>query len=421
MIKIKKYLALLLFIGMDFNMKKNYWFLSVILFLNSCEDNIKNAESSGTKFSVTFHIGENDRVQDIEQTNDRGYIILVNNESNSPNHTGSYFLLKIDQDGIQEQILELDTTIYSGYTEVGQINDGSYIVRGFYQAEDAPYNWDNVLRIDSDFINQTQNSERILNGKFTSEGFTSLVGETSIIWNPFTVIRKYYLTKVFWTGDTLWSNDDLLPEIMAMDSNFSIYNGTYPSLIISDMTDDDGCILMGKNSGSLHLAKINSEGNVEWVKINSNGSYEEASVDGNTFLFDRIEQTMDGGYIIAGFNLMKLSSQGEFEWINENPIEVNDIIHTDFDVRQIKDGGYLLGGYYPNNDLENGTPYIIKTDNIGTVVSKIDFTDFLPPIRFETTDDGGYVFSASYDQANGDKDIVIIKFDSDGYMLELDN
>jgi len=79
MIKIKKHLALLLFIGMDFNMKKNYWFLSVILFLNSCEDNIKNAESSGTKFSVTFHIGENDRVQDIEQTNDRGYIILFNN------------------------------------------------------------------------------------------------------------------------------------------------------------------------------------------------------------------------------------------------------------------------------------------------------------------------------------------------------
>ena len=54
MIKIKKHLALLLFIGMDFNMKKNYWFLSVILFLNSCEDNIKNAESSGTKFSSDF-------------------------------------------------------------------------------------------------------------------------------------------------------------------------------------------------------------------------------------------------------------------------------------------------------------------------------------------------------------------------------
>ena len=29
---------------------------------------------------------------------------------------------------------------------------------------------------------------------------------------------------------------------------------------------------------------------------------------------------------------MKLSSQGEFEWINENPIEMDDIINTDFDV-----------------------------------------------------------------------------------------
>jgi hypothetical protein len=36
----------------------------------------------------------------------------------------------------------------------------------------------------------------------------------------------------------------------------------------------------------------------------------------------------------------------------------------------------------------------------------------------EATDDRGYVFSASYDLSNGDTDVAIIKFDSDGNMLE---
>ena len=37
------------------------------------------------------------------------------------------------------------------------------------------------------------------------------------------------------------------------------------------------------------------------------------------------------------------------------------------------------------------------------------------------TDDGGYIFSSSYDLGNGDTDVAIIKFNSDGHMLELGN
>ena len=103
---------------MNFNIKKYYWFLLLLFLPNGCEDNINNAESSEALFSVTFDIGKNDRVLDIEQTNDNGFIILLNNKSNSPNHTGSYFLLKIDQYGIQEQLVRLDTTFYSGYDAV---------------------------------------------------------------------------------------------------------------------------------------------------------------------------------------------------------------------------------------------------------------------------------------------------------------
>jgi hypothetical protein len=39
----------------------------------------------------------------------------------------------------------------------------------------------------------------------------------------------------------------------------------------------------------------------------------------------------------------------------------------------------------------------------------------------EATNDGGYVFSASYDLGNRDTNLAIIKFDSDGNILELGN
>ena len=118
---------------------------------------------------------------------------------------------------------------------------------------------------------------------------------------------------------------------------------------------------------------------------------------------------------------MKLSLQGEFEWINENPIEIDDIIKTDFDVKQVDDKVYILAGYYPNNDLKNEVLHIIKTDNLGNVLSRVDFKDLLSPTLLEVTDDEGYIFSASYDLGNGDTDVAIIKFFSDGNKVELGN
>ena len=67
---------------------------------------------SATQRFLTFDIGKNDRVLDIEQTNDNGYIILLNNKSNSPNHTGSYFLLKIDPASFRPQIPRLHFLVF---------------------------------------------------------------------------------------------------------------------------------------------------------------------------------------------------------------------------------------------------------------------------------------------------------------------
>ena len=60
-------------------------------------------------FSVNFDIGENDRVLNIEQTDDDGYIVLLSNESPLVNHKRRFFIKKgyrnILQNSIQLLIL----------------------------------------------------------------------------------------------------------------------------------------------------------------------------------------------------------------------------------------------------------------------------------------------------------------------------
>ena len=50
-------------------------FISVLIYWD-CEDKIKTAESSETQFSVTFDIGKNDRVLDIEKINDNKWVVV---------------------------------------------------------------------------------------------------------------------------------------------------------------------------------------------------------------------------------------------------------------------------------------------------------------------------------------------------------
>ena len=85
----------------------------------------------------------------------------------------------------------------------------------------------------------------------------------------------------------------ILSEIVALDSNFSVYNQSFNNFSTAVITDEDGFILIVENDCSLNLAKINPKDNTEWVVIIQNGPYDEVNVDGNAFLFDHIEQAID--------------------------------------------------------------------------------------------------------------------------------
>jgi len=85
-----------------------------------------------------------------------------------------------------------------------------------------------------------------------------------------------------------------------------------------------------------------------------------------------VQQTTDGGYIIAGytmsfgagdedFYLIKTNLNGELMWTRTYGGDATDIAKS---VQQTSDGGYVIAGY--TNSFGGGTVfYLIKTDSFG--------------------------------------------------------
>ena len=162
-----------------------------------------------------------------------------------------------------------------------------------------------------------------------------------------------------------------------------------------------------------------------------------------------IDQTQDGGYILAGYSrgdssgdktentlgvwdywLVKTDSQGNIEWEKTIGSDGEDYCHS---VRQTTDRGYILGGY-SNGDISGDKTednigdydyWIVKTDSTGYVEwdNTIGSNDEDISHFIEHTADGGYII-AGYSEGNisGDKtgnntagqDFWIVKLNSSG-------
>jgi len=149
------------------------------------------------------------------------------------------------------------------------------------------------------------------------------------------------------------------------------YGGSKDEFACSvQQTSDSGYIICsekhvwGLDNYEIWLLKTDSNGEILWEKIF--GSY--FSDRGHS-----VQQTTDGGYIIAGdafvpnkINglLIKTDSNGEKEWSKTYGGYGTDItVH----VQQTNDGGYILTGYEQTNMFQHLDLWLIKTDENGDV------------------------------------------------------
>ena len=185
-------------------------------------------------------------------------------------------------------------------------------------------------------------------------------------------------------------------------------------------TTDGGYIITGMT---------NSFGNLDWdvyfIKTDGNGTEQWSQTfggNGDDYSYS-VQQTTDGGYIIAGSTgstlnfdvyLIKTDGNGIEQWTKTFGGNGDDHGNS---VQQTTDGGYIITG--ETNSFGNGgyDIYLIKTDGNGIEQWTKTFGGLLDDYSFsvQQTTDGGYVitgFTNSF--GNSDWDVYLIKTDGNG-------
>jgi uncharacterized delta-60 repeat protein len=181
-------------------------------------------------------------------------------------------------------------------------------------------------------------------------------------------------------------------------------------------TIDGGYIVAGYTSGDLWVLKLDSDGAVSWEKRYGGADYEWAN---------SIQQTIDGGYIVAGVIyssfpyydcwVLKLTGDGAVTWEKRFGGASNDDQANS--VQQTTDGGYILAGWTKSYGTGNYDVWVIKLDADGGITWQWTYggTDYDTVSSIQQTSDDGYIvagFTKSSGEVNGD--FWVLKLNDDG-------
>jgi predicted secreted protein len=251
---------------------------------------------------------------------------------------------------------------------------------------------------------------------------TTSWSDTGLAYNT---IYRYRLTAYNEVGESAYSS---VVSCTTADSTQVAWNKTFGD---SDwqlgqsvqQTSDGGYIIAGGTrlygtfNRDVWLVKTDSSGNAAWNKTFGGSGY-----DGGV----SVQQTSDGGYIIAGFTnsyygaggadvwLIKTDSSGNAAW-NKTFGGSNDDLGVS--VQQTSDGGYIVAGYTNSYGAGSSDVWLIKADSSGNMAWNKTFggLDWDQGMSVQQTLDGGYVIAgvtSSY--GAGDYDVWLIKTDSSG-------
>ncbi|MFI5218551.1 MAG: T9SS type A sorting domain-containing protein [Bacteroidia bacterium] len=383
---------------------KNIYILAFLI------SSIGNSVAQQITFQKVYGTFGSDMANLVRQTTDGGYIIVGVRNSSGPSNEDIY-LIKTDSIGDT-----LWTKTFGGGGDdfgnfVEQTSDGGYIVTGYTNYSgysdvyliktDANGNalWSKSIGGAGVSYNFGTSVQQTLDGGYIITGHTN-----SFSAGPYDV----YLIKTNANGDTSWTKT---------------IGGTGSETGLSVMqTTDGGYIIIGYSdnfSGTLndiYLVKTDSDGNVLWAKT-FGGTGNEYGL--------AVQQTNDGGYMIAGWTnsfgngnenvyLIKTNASGDTLWSKAYNAGVND--SRGYSFRQTNDGGYIITGY-TDSFIGNEDIYLIKTDVNGDTLWTRTFggTSYNYGNSVMQTADGGYIIAGvSGAFGAGLFDFYLIKTDANG-------
>lgn len=359
-------------------------------------------------FQKTYGTFGNETGMSIHQSNDLGYIIsgIANDQL--------MFALKINQNGDTLWTKKFFAALWSASI---QTSDGGFAFSGYSSDQVLGCNdfrliktdvngttqWNHLYFATKDAMNisviQTQDGGYLLAG--TSDSIATLP------------LQNYdmKLVKTDANGAFEWSKSY---GSTAMSANEEI-----ASVIQSN---DGGYLLMGRkfdiasSNWDALLIKTDTLGNVSWSKTYGG----VASEAGNS-----IQQTADGGYIIAGGStgfgagavdmyLVKTDALGNELWSKTVGGIGNDVANG---VAQTADGGYVALGQTTSFGAGSVDVYLVKLDNSGALVWSKTFGGANDDRGYAMalTQDGGTVITGyNSSTGTGGFDIYVIKTDVNG-------
>jgi len=326
---------------------------------------VKLDNSGNTDWSKTFGENLEDYAYTIDQTIDNGYIIGA--------HTGSfgqgghdYYLIKTDING--------DVLFTKSYG--GTAPDGIY----------------NLHQVDDGFI---------LGGHTSSYG---------------TGGHDYYFIKTDVNGNTVWTK------------TYGGVSGDFFRAVVSlELTANPSYVLVGETSGF-------GAGGMDILVIRTNGITgdiiwsETFGGSGNDYAYG-IYETSDSGLIIVGHTnsfgaggmdiyIIKIDFSGTIQW-SKTYGGAND--EFGYAIQQTSDNGYIIVGSTTSFGAGAEDVYLIKTDANGNILWTKAYGGTMNEVGYsiQQTTDGGYIITGNTSSFGaGQKDIYVIKADTNGYSGE---
>ena len=346
-----------------------------------------------------------------KQTPDNGFILsgysasdISGDKTENSNGWDDYWIVKIDSVGTVQWQNTVGGNQDDNLLSFDAVNDGGYILGGHSYSDStgdkteypwtqfAPdfwlvktdslgiVEWDNTIGgTGNDFLNsisQTSDKGFILGGSSNS----GISGDKTENSNG---IYDYWIVRTDSSGNIQWQNtiggnaNEYVSTIESTTDGGFIIGGTSLSGISGDKTEGS----MGFED--YWIVKIDSIGNIQWQNT-IGGSNEEQLYE--------LNQTVDGGYIVAGSSrsnisgdktenckgnmdywVVKIDPAGGIEW--QQTIGGSDMDYL-YSILQTNDGGYILGGSSFSNISGDKTEnskgafdfWVIKIDSVGNIV-----------------------------------------------------
>jgi hypothetical protein len=236
----------------------------------------------------------------------------------------------------------------------------------------------------------------------TQDGGYVVAGGTYSFGNQ----SQVYLIKTNASGDTLWTRTYGGTDV---EVGYSIQQTTDMGYIVAGYTNS----FVGFGSQA-YLVKTNATGDTLWTRTygDTNNDYGRS-----------VQQTSDGGYIIAGFTdfgnynqvyLIKTNSSGDTLWTRH-------YWETDYNrgnfVQQTSDGGYIVAG--EAYSLGSVQVYLVKTNASGDTLWTRTYggADYDYGYSVQQTSDGGFIVVGEGQSFGNRWKVYLIKTNASGDTL----